>query len=175
MDPALIAHMVPPQISGRRRGLAERASRASILLPGRGARNCALPAFTPGRSSGGLRARVAAALLCWSIVTIALLNPLLCLMHCAMSGRHAALSTEQRHFLCDLGATDAEYVSGPFAAVWSGPRAVYEALPLPAAALVIVVALVTILVVAPLTVRQHVPLRDRPPPKAPCPSAPRHV
>ncbi|MCS6882814.1 MAG: hypothetical protein RMK84_09735 [Oscillochloridaceae bacterium] len=149
----------------------ERASRALILLPGRGATVRALPAFTPGRCSGGIYARVAAALLCWSIVTIALVNPLLCLVHCAMSERHAALSAEQRHFLCDLGDTDAGRVSGPFAAVWSGPRAVYEALPLPATALVIVVALVGILVAAPLTARQHAPLRDRPPPKAPFRSA----
>lgn len=120
-----------------------------------------------GRASGGIQTRIAALLLFWSILTLAILNPLLCLMHCAMTRQHPALSTEQRHFLCDLGNPDAKEGAGAFTAVWSGPRAVHEALPLFATALVVVVALVTILVTAPLNVRQHVPLRDRPPPKVP--------
>lgn len=120
-----------------------------------------------GIASDGIQARIAALLLLWSILTLALLNPLLCLMHCAMTRQHPALSTEHRHFLCDLGNPDAKRGSGAFVVVWSGLRAVHEALPLPATALIVVVVLVTILVTAPLYVRQHIPLRDRPPPKLP--------
>ncbi len=120
-----------------------------------------------GIASGGIQARTAALLLFWSILTIALLNPLLCLMHCAMTRQHPALSTEHRHFLCDLGNPDAKGGDGAFVVVWSGPRAVHEALPLPATALIVVMVLVTILVTASLYVRQHIPLRDRPPPKLP--------
>jgi hypothetical protein len=120
-----------------------------------------------GRASGSIQARIAALLLSWSILTLAILNPLLCLMHCAMTRQHPALSREQPHFLCDLGNPDAKSEPAAFAAVWSGPRAVHEALPLVAAALVVIVALVTRIATTPLNVRQHVPLRDRPPPKVP--------
>jgi len=119
-----------------------------------------------GIASESIHTRVAALLLFWSILTLAILNPLLCLMHCAMIRQHPALSTEQQHFLCDLGDRDAKGWPGAFSAVWSGPRAVHEALPLSPDGLVVIMALVMILLAAPLNIRQHLPLPDRPPPKA---------
>ncbi|MFQ3661830.1 MAG: hypothetical protein SNJ69_05475 [Chloroflexaceae bacterium] len=123
----------------------------------------------PDTSPHSIRARIAAVLLFWSIATIAILNPLLCLAHCTLTHRHTALSAEQQLFLCDLGDAAEEHISGPFTAVWNGPRAVYEALPLIITGLAVVVALLAILATASLSLHQHIPLLDRPPPRArPC-------
>ncbi|GEM_PF-1478139 len=119
----------------------------------------------PGASPRSIRARIAAVILFWSIATIAILNPLLCLAHCTLTRRHATLSAEQRLFLCDLGNVAEEHISGPFTAVWNGPRAVYEALPLTTLSVAIVIALVATLVTISLSLREHIPLLDRPPPR----------
>lgn len=91
----------------------------------------------------------AAIAISWAaVLLIAFLNPVLCLLHCALTHQHPALTSEQRSFLCDLGWSTDALVSAPFSAVWNGPRAVY-----PAVRVVAPILSIVILVVA--TLRPH--------------------
>lgn len=126
-----------------------------------------MPRATAERPSTAIRLRIASLIVFWSVITIAVLNPLLCLFHCAFSRPPSALGEAQRHFLCDLDDSTPSFAPAPFAAVWSGPRAVYEALPVTQLRIVVVMMLVAVLVNLPLRGSQHITLPDRPPPKLP--------
>lgn len=110
--------------------------------------------------------RAATVISCAAAFLIAFLNPLLCLIHCAFAHQHATLTSEQQVFLCNLGHSTASTLSAPFSAVWSGPRAVYPALPV--APPMLVVILVVVIWLAPLTtgVCIYIPPPSFPPPKA---------
>ncbi|MBX0329523.1 hypothetical protein K2Z83_17775 [Oscillochloris sp. ZM17-4] len=100
-----------------------------------------------------------------AILTIAILNPLLCVLHCALSHRHAdPRSGEPSLYLCEL-AGEAQPAAAPFELVWAGPRAIYEV------TLPFTVALARIAVsaadasAAPTLPSQHIPGPSSPPPK----------
>jgi hypothetical protein len=67
--------------------------------------------------------------------TIALLNPLLCMLHCAITVPPPALTSEQRHFLCGIGSATQTVFSAPVGAIWHGPQVIQPALPVAAIAL----------------------------------------
>ncbi|NTV63625.1 MAG: hypothetical protein HGA65_08830, partial [Oscillochloris sp.] len=65
-----------------------------------------------------------------AILTLAILNPLLCLLHCAhFSFAPDPLSDQQHQFLCGL-AHEGEPTATPARLDWGAPRVVYELVPL---------------------------------------------
>lgn len=113
-----------------------------------------------------LAARASTLITCGAAFTIAILNPLLCLLHCAYSQHHAGLSGERESFLCDLEISSPALISEPYAAVWKSPRAVYQALLLPTLALIIVVVIVAHISPPTSGILGYTPLPEFPPPKA---------
>jgi hypothetical protein len=110
-------------------------------------------------------ARWPRALICAAVLTLALLNPVLCILHCAWIHVHpAALADDAQHFLCNL-AHAAEPTAAPLQRVWDGPRAVYELTPL------VVFALTLMMLSFPIRPdllpqpRQHMTGPSAPPPK----------
>lgn len=100
-----------------------------------------------------------------AILTLAILNPLLCLLHCALS-HHTTItrSSDQQHFICDLAGTF-EPAAAPFSLVWSGPRAVYEVVPIFSVSLVLITLIATMVRVLRACAPQHIPCPALPPPK----------
>jgi hypothetical protein len=95
-----------------------------------------------------------------AVCVLAFLNPLLCLIHCAhLFSPPAPLSENQQQFLCDLvhGASPDGLTAdtGPFAAVWVGPRAVYEAVPVPLIAVVVLPMILVLVAVSAMGAPQH--------------------
>jgi len=101
-----------------------------------------------------------------AVLTLALLNPLLCIVHCALSHQHAAVHADDpQRFLCNLARDTQPAATPPFDRVWDGPRAVYELTPLGALALALVVVIVTTIAAPRLHAPQHITQPSAPPPK----------
>jgi hypothetical protein len=100
-----------------------------------------------------------------TVFMIALVNPILCLLHCAFTHNHSALSSEQQHFLCDLGRSAPTLLSEPFSAVWSSPQAVYQALQLATPVLTVIIVLMARFRLPTPRSDEHFPLPEFPPPK----------
>lgn len=114
--------------------------------------------------SGWRLQHVAAAITYGAVFTLAVLNPLLCLLHCTYAQRYATLSSEQ-HILCELRYRSPALISAPLTAVWGSPQAVYQALLLSVPALLVVIVMVARLASPAARVRAHIPLPEFPPPK----------
>jgi hypothetical protein len=104
----------------------------------------------------------------FAVFTLAVLNPLLCLVHCAQAHhRLTHLTPEQQAFLCDLGPDQQSGLSAPFEKVWSGPRAVYEALLFAPVSLMVLAVRLTFIAMALTDPPQYLAAPEFPPPKAP--------
>ncbi|NNJ11340.1 hypothetical protein EKD04_013440 [Chloroflexales bacterium ZM16-3] len=105
------------------------------------------------------------AIIAAAILTIAILNPLLCVLHCALSNYHTQGSSgDQSHFLCNL-ASETQPAATPFDLVWDGPRAVYEVTLPFAVPLALITVFVTATAAARICLPQHIPGPSLPPPK----------
>lgn len=100
-----------------------------------------------------------------AILTLAILNPLLCILHCSLSAHRSTIHDDnQQPFLCNL-ARETRPSAAPFTLVWSGPRAVYEALPIFAVSLAPITLIVIAITVVWSREPQHIPRPSSPPPK----------
>lgn len=100
-----------------------------------------------------------------AVLTLALLNPLLCILHCALVHQHPAVRADaQPAFLCQL-AHDTQPAATPFDRVWDGPRAVYELTPLSALALALTISIVSLIAAPRRHAPQHITRPSAPPPK----------
>lgn len=101
-----------------------------------------------------------------AVLALAILNPALCILHCSLAHEHdSRLVGDQRQFLCDLENPVGTALSAPFSAVWSSPRAVYEALPTIPVLLTIIVVVVIRLRAAAIDAPSVLRIPAFPPPK----------
>jgi hypothetical protein len=99
------------------------------------------------------------------VLTLALLNPLLCILHCALAHQHPAVRADvQPAFLCQV-AHDTQPAATPFDRVWDGPRAVYELTPLGALVLGLTIIIVAMIAAPCPHASQHITKPSAPPPK----------
>jgi len=100
-----------------------------------------------------------------AVLTLAILNPLLCILHCALAHQHpAARADTQPAFLCQL-AHDTQPAATPFDRVWDGPRAVYEVTPLSAVSFVLIIVITAIITAPRARAPQHITKPSFPLPK----------
>ncbi len=114
------------------------------------------------------------AIISMAVLTLALLNPFLCILHCALSHQHPALGADaQSAFLCQLARDTQPAATPPFDRVWDGPRAVYEMTPLVALTLTLIIISVAVHPGPQAPGPQHITCPAAPPPKIRF--APHHV
>jgi hypothetical protein len=100
-----------------------------------------------------------------AVLTLALFNPLLCILHCALAHQHvAAHADDPQHFLCNL-ARETQPAATPFDRVWDGPRSVYELTPLGALVIALIIVIVTVVTDPRSHAPQHITRPSAPPPK----------
>jgi len=100
-----------------------------------------------------------------AILTLAILNPLLCILHCALVHSQALVhSGDDTPFLCNL-ASDTQPTTAPVDQPWNGLRAVYEVVPPVALSLVLIMAVVAAFPIARVYALQHIAEPSSPPPK----------
>ncbi|WP_129629747.1 hypothetical protein [Candidatus Oscillochloris fontis] len=99
-----------------------------------------------------------------ALLTLAILNPLLCMFHCARAHYLHSRMQPQRIFLCDLRG-DPLPTAAPLAQVWGGPRAIYEAVPSVCLTLILITLVSQIFHRFQMQVAQHIVGPTSPPPK----------
>jgi hypothetical protein len=100
-----------------------------------------------------------------AILTLAILNPLLCILHCTLPHPHAPVrSGDHVPFLCNV-ASDTQPATAPVDQPWNGLRAVYEVVLPVARWFVLITAIVVAFPTAQAGAPQHIADPSFPPPK----------
>ena len=100
-----------------------------------------------------------------AVLTLAIFNPLLCILHCALAHQHPAVGADaQPAFLCQI-AHDTQPAATPFDRVWDGPRAVYEVTPFSAVSFILIIVIMAIIMAPRARAPQHITKPSAPPPK----------
>ncbi|MEI7772541.1 MAG: hypothetical protein WCI67_21305 [Chloroflexales bacterium] len=100
-----------------------------------------------------------------AVLTLAIFNPLLCILHCALAHQHPAVgAATQPAFLCQI-AHDTQPAATPFDRVWDGPRAVYEVTPFSAVSFILIIVIMAIIMAPRARAPQHITKPSAPPPK----------